>query len=263
MGGSLQSVRFLQKTDSQATPMPLPLSPVAARTLPIRAPLAVRIKQNVLAHGERKLLDWMCTRVPQFITPDCLTAFGAAGAVIAFMGYAATVLDPSFFWLATLGIVIHWFGNSLDGSLARHRQIERPRYGYFVDFSVDAISSFLIMLGVGLSAYVRLDVALFALVGYYMLWMYVLLNCQVSRNLQLSFLSAGPTEFRIVLISLNCWMYFAGHVTMPVGPVMVSPYEFAFIGMGIVSIGLFAINVFRVARRLRLEDSLQSWGERL
>ena len=95
------------------------------------------------------------------------------------------------------------------------------------------------------------------------LWMYVLLNCQVSRNLQLSFLSAGPTEFRIVLIGLNCWMYFAGHVTIPVGPVMVSPYEFAFIGMGIVSIGLFAINVFRVARRLRLEDSLQSWGERL
>ena len=235
--------------------MPLPPSPVAARTLPIRAPLAVRIKQNVLAHGERKLLDWMCARVPRFITPDRLTAFGAAGAVIAFIGYAATVLDPAFFWLATLGIVIHWFGDSLDGSLARYRQIERPRYGYFVDFSVDAISSFLIMLGVGLSAYVRLDVALFALVGYYMLWMYVLLNCQVSRNLQLSFLSAGPTEFRIVLIGLNCWMYFAGHVTIPVGPVIFSPYDLAFCGMGIVSIGLFAVNVFKVARKLRLEDS--------
>jgi archaetidylinositol phosphate synthase len=240
--------------------MQLPPPPAAVRTLPIRAALAVRIKQNVLAQGERKLLDWMCARVPQFITPDGLTAFGAAGAVVALIGYAATVLDPAFIWMATLGIVIHWFGDSLDGSLARHRQIERPRYGYFVDFSVDAISSFLIMLGVGLSAYVRLDVALFALVGYYMLWMYVLLNCQVSRNLQLSFLAAGPTEFRIVLIGLNCWMYFAGHVTIPVGPITISPYELAFIGMGVVSICLFATNVFRVARRLRIEDSLQNRG---
>jgi archaetidylinositol phosphate synthase len=201
-----------------------------------------------------------CRAIPRFITPDWLTAFGAAGAVIAFIGYAATGLDPSFFWMATLGVVIHWFGDSLDGSLARYRQIERPRYGYFVDFSVDAICCFLIMLGVGFSAYVRLDVALFALVGYYMLWMYVLLNCQVSRNLQLSFLAAGPTEFRIVLIGLNCWMYFAGGLTMQAGPAIVSPYDLAFCGMGIVSISLFVFNVFTVARRLRLEDALQNRG---
>jgi archaetidylinositol phosphate synthase len=256
----LPSVSFVQETDAPATPMPLSLSPVATRTLPIRAPLTVRIKRNVLAQGERKLLDWMCALIPRFITPDWLTAFGAAGAVIAFIGYAATVLDPSFFWMATLGIVIHWFGDSLDGSLARYRQIERPRYGYFVDFSVDAICCFLIMLGVGFSAYVRLDVALFALVGYYMLWMYVLLNCQVSRNLQLSFLAAGPTEFRIVLIGLNCWMYFAGDLTMQAGPAIVSPYDLAFCGMGIVSISLFVFNVFTVARRLRLEDALQNRG---
>lgn len=257
-GCSLRSVNFVKETDSSAAPLPLPPLPAAARTLAVRAPLAVRVKENVLNRGERKLLDWMCARIPRFITPDWLTAAGAAGAAIAFAGYAATVLDPAFFWMATLGIIIHWFGDSLDGSLARYRQIERPRYGYFVDFSVDAISSFLIMLGVGLSAYVRLDVALFALVGYYMLWMYVLLNCQVSRNLQLSFLAAGPTEFRIVLIGLNCWMYFAGHVTIPVGPAIVSPYDLAFCGMGIVSICLFAVNVFNVARKLRLEDSLQN-----
>jgi archaetidylinositol phosphate synthase len=116
----------------------------------------------------------------------------------------------------------------------------------------------MIMLGVGLSAYIRLDVALFALVGYYMLWMYVLLNCQVSRNLQLSFLAAGPTEFRLVLIGLNCWMYFAGNLKLSIGSVVFSPYDLAFCGMGIVSICLFAVNVCNVARKLRLEDSLNN-----
>lgn len=257
-GGSLQSVSFVQELDSSGIPLPLPQAPAAARTPAPRGPLAVRVKENVLAQGERKLLDLICSRTPQFVTPDLLTGIGAAGAAIALIGYSATLLAPAFFWMATFGIVIHWFGDSLDGSLARYRQIERPRYGYFLDFSVDAISSFMIMLGVGFSVYVRLDVAMFALVGYYMLWMYVLLNCQVSRNLQLSFLAAGPTEFRVVLIGLNCWMYFAGNLTMQVGPAIVSPYDLAFCGMGIVSICLFGINVFNVARRLRLEDSLQN-----
>src|ERR1019366_8927020 len=123
---------------------------------------------------------------------------------------------------------MHWFGDSLDGSLARYRRIERPRYGHFLDFSVDVISSLMIMLGVGLSAYVRLDVALFALVGYYMLWLFVLLNCQVSRNLQLSFLAAGPTEFRLVLIGLNCWMYFGGNLKMRSAPPNFRPMSSRF-----------------------------------
>lgn len=245
-GSSLHSAGFVQETNSPGKPPPLA----------IRSPLAIRVKDNILAQAERDLLDWLCARTPDAITPDRLTGFGAAGAAVVFLGYAATPFHPAFFWLATLGLLMHWFGDSLDGSLARYRRIERPRYGHFLDFSVDVISSLMIMLGVGLSAYVRLDVALFALVGYYMLWLFVLLNCQVSRNLQLSFLAAGPTEFRLVLIGLNCWMYFGGNLKMPIGSAEFSPYELAFCGMGIVSMGLFAVNVFNVAQQLRIEDAV-------
>lgn len=253
-GKTLPTVSLVRETDG-----PITLTPATGklRPLSIRTPLAIRIKENILDRRERELLNWLCAHAPQAITPDRLTGFGAAGAAIVFLGYAATRFDPIFFWLATLGFIMHWLGDSLDGSLARYRHIERPRYGYFLDFSVDAISSFMFMLGLGLSAYIRLDVALFALVGYYMLWLFVLLNCQVSRNLQLSFLSVGPTEFRIILISLNCWMYFAGDLKIPARFAIFSPYDLVFLGMGIVSICLFAVNVFKVARKLRLEDTVQ------
>lgn len=255
-GCSLQSVSFVQEADSTVDPPPVDARTPPAVLTPIafHTPLAVRIKENVLARRERTLLDWFCAHTPQAITPDQLTGLGATGATITLIGYAATVINPVFFWLATLGLVIHWVGDSLDGSLARYRKIERQRYGYFLDFSVDAISSLMIMMGIGLSVYIRMDVAMFALVGYYMLWMFVLLNCQVSRNLQLSFLSAGPTEFRIVLIALNSWMYFAENQNISIGSATFSLYDLAVCGIGIVSIFLFAVNAFKVARKLRLED---------
>ncbi|MGH6837135.1 MAG: CDP-alcohol phosphatidyltransferase family protein, partial [Methylocella sp.] len=163
-----------------------------------------------------------------------------------------------FFWLATLGLIIHWFGDSLDGSLARYRRIDRPRYGYFLDHSVDALCNLTIMAGAGLSAYIRLDVALFALLGYFMLCMYVFLYNHVSQRFQLSFLALGPTELRVGLIGLNCWMYFAGEFRIAIGGATFSPYDLVLCGAGIIFVCLFAVNVFHVARKLRLEDASQS-----
>jgi phosphatidylglycerophosphate synthase len=157
--------------------------------------------------------------------------------------------------LATLGIVIHWFGDSLDGSLARYRRIDRPRYGYFLDHSVDALCNLTIMTGAGLSAYIRLDVALFALLGYFMLCMYVFLYNHVSLRFQLSFLALGPTELRVGLIGINCWMYFAGDSRIAIGGETFSPYDLVLCGAGIVFVGLFAGNVFHAARKLRREDA--------
>ena len=160
--------------------------------LALRPPPAVsRVQDNILARRERDFLDWLCLHMPRAVTPDRLTGFGACGAALVFAGYAATRVHPAFFWLATLGFVIHWLGDSLDGSLARYRRIERPRYGYFLDHSVDALCNLAIMAGAGLSVYIRLDVALFALLGYFMLCMYVFLYNHVSQRFQLSFLALG------------------------------------------------------------------------
>jgi archaetidylinositol phosphate synthase len=217
-----------------------------------------RVQDNILARGERDFLDWLCLHMPRAVTPDKLTGFGACGASLVFASYAATRLHPLFFWLATLGVVIHWLGDSLDGSLARHRQIVRPRYGYFLDHSVDALCNLTIMAGAGLSAYIRLDVALFALLGYFMLCMYVFLYNHVSQRFQLSFLALGPTELRVGLIGLNCWMYFSGDLKIAIGGETFSPYDLVLCGAGIVFVCLFAVNVFKVARKLRHEDASQS-----
>jgi len=225
----------------------------------LRPPPAVsRVQDNILARRERDFLDWLCLHMPRAVTPDKLTGFGACGACLVFASYAATRLHPAFFWLATLGVVIHWLGDSLDGSLARYRQIVRPRYGYFLDHSVDALCNLTIMAGAGLSAYIRLDVALFALLGYFMLCMYVFLYNHVSQRFQLSFLALGPTELRVGLIGINCWMYFAGDLRIAIGGETFSPYDLVLCGAGIVFVCLFAINVFNVARKLRLEEASPS-----
>lgn len=224
-------------------------------------PVAARVQDNILAGLERDVLAFLCSRMPSKVTPDRLTLFAACGAAVVFFSYAATRLHPAFFFLATLGIVLHWLGDSLDGSLARYRKIERPRYGYFLDHSVDALCNLAIMAGAGLSAYIRLDVALFALLGYFMLCMYVFLYNHVSQRFQLSFLALGPTELRVGLIGLNGWMYFAGDVKIAMGSATFSPYDLVLCGAGTIFVCLFAINVFKAARKLRVEDASPSRRE--
>src|SRR5437868_426000 len=97
------------------------------------SPPVRRIQQNVLASAERRLLNWMCARMPSWVTPDRLTALGMLGAILVFAGYAASNWLHAWLWLAIFGYGIQWFGDSMDGSLARYRHIERPRFGYFLD----------------------------------------------------------------------------------------------------------------------------------
>jgi phosphatidylglycerophosphate synthase len=219
---------------------------------------SIRIQTNIMARSERHILDWLCIYMPSTITPDRLTGIGFVGAVIVFAGYLASQIHPAFIWLATLGLVVNWFGDSLDGSLARYRQLERPRYGYFLDHSADAFSIFLILMGLGLSAYVRLDMALIALLGYLMMCIYVFLCNHVTGYFQLSFLALGPTEMRISLIGLNSLMYFAGDLRILIGHETFSPYDLILCSSGILLVGLFIVNMLKVARRLRWEDALAS-----
>ncbi len=105
--------------------------------------------------------------------------------------------------------------------VARFRGIERPIYGYFVDHTVDALGNLIIMIGFGLTLYIRMDVSLFALLGYFLLCMYVFINNHLSGVFQLSFVGMGPTELRLCLVALNTWMFFGG------------PENFKFAGQGV------------------------------
>jgi len=154
------------------------------------------------------VLGWLAARMPQWVTPDILTSVGFIGSAIALASYALSSASPAFLWLASLGIALNWFGDSLDGSLARYRRIERPRYGFFLDHNVDVLNNLMICLGLGLAPGVRFEVACLALIGYFMLTILTFIRTSVMNMLQISFIGIGPTELRIAVIILNGILFF-------------------------------------------------------
>jgi archaetidylinositol phosphate synthase len=222
---------------------------------------SIRVQNNILAKPERVVLNSLCSQMPSAVTPDALTAIGVVGAGIVFVGYVGSRFNPAFFWLAIVGFLVNWFGDSLDGSLARFRGVEKQRYGYFLDHSADALSILLILLGLGFSPYVRLDVALLVLVSYFLMCIYVFLYNHVSGSFQISFASLGPTELRIGLILLNLWMYVDGPSKIAIFGKIFSVYDLA---IGVVAaslVGLFLVSTSRAVRRLRFEEGLTGRNE--
>lgn len=214
----------------------------------------IRIHQSPLSRIERVVLDCLVRRVPDFVSPDMLTGFGVVGAVITFIGYAMTLDSELFLWLASFGLVIHWLGDSLDGNLARFRKTERPRYGFFIDQSVDVVSNLLIGLGIGISPFVRVETALLAISGYHMLTIYALVRVAIDRVFHVTVLGSGPTEIRALLIIMNTIILVLGAPTWTAFGV-----EFAWcdLTMGAFGAGFIIAFVYLVqkdARRLRLED---------
>ena len=219
---------------------------------PRRSPTLTRIQRNLLASAERRLLTWLCSRMPTWVTPDVLTAAGLAGALAVFAGYAASAVDRSWLWLAIIGYVLHWLGDSMDGSLARYRQIVRPSFGYFVDHSCDGLATLLILAGMGLSPFVRLDVALLALAGYLLLSVHAFLSARVLGELRLSYVAAGPTELRLILIAFTLAMFFAG--TGPRVMSSFSTYDIAVAIAGMALITLFVVQTVFTARRIAAKE---------
>ena len=216
------------------------------------SPTIIRIQQNLLATSERRLLTWLCGWMPAWVRPDLLTAAGMIGAAAIFAGYAASAIHPAWLWLAIGGYVLQWFGDSMDGSLARFRKIERPSFGYFIDHSCDGLATLLIMAGMGLSPYVRFDIALIALVGYLLMAIHAFLLAKVTNQLRLSYVAFGPTELRLVLIAMTLAMIILGP-----GPGLfgaISGFDSLVGGAGLVLILLFVIQTLVTARRLARDE---------
>ena len=213
-----------------------------------------RIQDNVLARPERRLLNWLCALLPTFITPDRLTIIGFLGALLVLAGGALSNLQPTYLWLANFGLFVNWFGDSLDGSLARYRNITRPRYGYFLDHSVDGLNNFCIMVGLGLTGSVRLSIALLALCGYFILSICVFLRCQALKELQLSFVFLGPTELRIVLFGMFTGMFFNPRAGLVIAGRALTIYEIVLLFGAIVFVAIFVWLLLKTAKHLRVED---------
>lgn len=164
---------------------------------------AARIQTSILSASEKKVLVWLAERMPSWVTSDMLTFVGFLGALVVATGYALSNLNIHWLWLACLGLFINWFGDSLDGSLARVRNTQRKTYGFFIDHNVDVINETIMFIGVGCSPLVNMSFAMLALVGYFMLSIYVYIDCHLKGEMRLTYGGLGPTEFRIILALVN------------------------------------------------------------
>ncbi len=167
-----------------------------------------RIQTSLLNPIEKVILRAMVRRVPSFVTSDHLTALGVFGALMIAAGYALTAFGPEWLWFANLGFVVNWLGDSLDGTLARYRNQQRPLYGFFIDHNLDCVCEFLMVFGAGLSVYMSMHTALLIIVPYLMLEVYVMINAHLKNEFRLTYAKLGPTELRLIIILVNSVLYF-------------------------------------------------------
>ena len=168
-----------------------------------------RIQTSVLSGVEKKVLLRLAERQPKWVDSDTLTFIGFLGAVVIAAGYILSNCSVQFLWLASLGFVINWYGDSLDGTLARYRKQQRPVYGFYLDHTMDAINETFMFMGVGLSPFMRFDLSCVLLVIYLMLTLNVSMNAHLKGEFRLSYAKLGPTEFRLVAIIVNAVLVFA------------------------------------------------------
>ena len=164
---------------------------------------ATRTQQALTASLERRALQWLAERTPTCVGPDHLTALGLAAQFLAGVSYALAGWNKYFLLLATFWIAVNWLGDSLDGTLARFRQRQRPRYGFYVDHMVDTFGSAFLMLGLALSRYLHWQVALAMLVAFLVLSVETYLAAYTVADFRLSHGLFGPTEIRLLLMIGN------------------------------------------------------------
>ena len=169
-----------------------------------------RTNGGYLASHERAILETIARFLPQVFTPDRLTAFGVFGAFVTLVGFTLAQFSLQWIWLANFGLFMNWLGDSLDGTVARIRQIERPNYGYYLDQTIDTLSNLMIALGAGLSPFFRLDVALLALAAYHMLSIHAFVRSVLTREQTLDVAGFGPTEMRLGIIVVNFIILYLG-----------------------------------------------------
>jgi len=169
---------------------------------------AERIQTSLLNGIERKALVWLANRQPRWVTSDMLTWVGTFGSVLIALGYILSNINVQYLWLATFGLIVNWYGDSLDGTLARVRKTQRPIYGYYIDHTVDGINETLMFVGIGLSPFLNLYTALALLIIYLQLTLNVSMNAHLKSEFKLTYAGLGPTEFRVVAIILNTLLIF-------------------------------------------------------
>jgi archaetidylinositol phosphate synthase len=220
--------------------------------MPVSAIHHVREHGSLLAAPERRLLIWIASRLPLAVNSDHLTLLALVAMALAGGAYAAARVWPETLWLVIVALALNWFGDSLDGTVARVRRTERPRYGFYVDHVLDIVGISLLLGGLACSGYMTPLVALVLLVAYLLVTAEVFLATAAHGVFRMSFLRVGPTELRIVLAIGTLALFGDPHVDLGV----IGRHRLFDVGGVAGAIGLFvalgvaAVHNTRVLSRL-------------
>jgi len=187
----------------QGAPLQERTSPAGTPPAPAGFREATRELKSLTASLERRVLYWLAARLPPWANSDHLTVLGFLAMVAAGACYALTRYDPRWLHLVNVLLVVNWFGDSLDGTLARHRSRLRPRYGFYVDHIVDMYGFLALLGGLAVSPYMSRWVAFGLLVIYYMLSIHIYLSTYTEGVFKIAYGKVGGTELRLILIAGN------------------------------------------------------------
>lgn len=175
-----------------------------------------REHHSLLAAAEKRLLVAIAGRLPAWVTSDLLSGLGLASMGAAGASFALFRITPHAGWLVVVALVANWFGDSLDGTVARVRHHERPRYGFYVDHVIDLAGAVLLLSGLALSGLMSPVVALVLLVAFLLVSAETYLSTAAAGVFKLSFAGVGPTELRLLLV--------AGAIRAMAGPMVSMPF---------------------------------------
>jgi phosphatidylglycerophosphate synthase len=215
-----------------------------------------RIQESWVAPAEKRLLLWLAARTPEQITPDHLTALGLAAQVGAGASYALAARSRYALLAVIACLVLNWLGDSLDGTLARVRQCQRPRYGFYVDHMVDSFGALALMGGLALSGYMQPWIATGLLVAFLMLSVQSYLATHALGEFRISFWRFGPTELRLLLAVGSLALFWKPTLHLFVGQCRYRLFDvggaIGLAGMGLMLIVFTLQNTARLYREERI-----------
>ena len=222
-------------------------------TIPFKS--AIRQQDSLLSSAEKKTLIWLARQMPARINSDHLTALGFLGMLGAGIFYYFANEHPLALVASSVCLAVNWFGDSLDGTLARVRRKERPRYGFYMDHVVDAFAMLFLVGGMGLSGYMSGRIAMALLIAYFMLSIELYLATYTTGLFRLSFGAWGPTELRLVVMIGNIILLVRPHVTLAGRQYLLCDVAgvVTIAGLGIILIR----SVVRNGRTLYLQETLR------
>jgi phosphatidylglycerophosphate synthase len=186
-------------------------------------PDAERVHTSLLAAVEKRSLIWIAERLPRTVSSDQLTVLALVALIMAGAGFALARFSLGALALVVVGLAVNWFGDSLDGTVARVRRQPRPRYGFYVDHVVDAVGAAALLGGLALSGFMSPVVALALLAAYFLLCVEVFLATYTVGTFTMSYFRIGPTELRILLAMGTVAFYL--HPATTVFGIPISPFD--------------------------------------